>query len=594
VSAASVAIRAADLLRVRRHADLVAVCGLAAFTGALVAATWGTWGDLDSDTGYDVVAGARVADGELPYRDFTYYYGPLAPFLAGFAALLGGEGFGPAVGLGLVIALAIVAATFALARAVVPPLGAFLAAAITAAVALIPNNYSFVLPHTSAATLGTLLLLLVLLGLWRYAATASWSWAAGSGLALGLATLTKPEPAAAAVLAVAAWIVYRARTGAGVRRPAALVGGPALAVPLLAYGSFLTVVSPRVLLLENLWPVDELEAGGETLIRARMPLSAESVVDLLRYSLPYLAGVVVLVALARLLERPGRHRRLLVGACVLGSILFVAACVAKPDGLRDGIYYAYGWIPLGALLALVVVSRRIRRGEAGPVRGLELAGAVALLVLAVTTYNGFVFHGWRPTMAHYYAPLAAILIARIHVVELARGRAAYVLNVAWVVFLVAAGTGLALKDAHSEMIVVRGPGGALAETPAAAGVYQAALDEIAARTEPGEPILVAPLMTGLHPLSGHQSPLSKISMLPGALPDRSDQLAAIEELDRAGVRLVLTNRREWLGYGHGAFGETFDQVLAGWIERNFDRVATFTAEGEAVRAIDVWVRRRSS
>jgi hypothetical protein len=191
-------------------------------------------------------------------------------------------------------------------------------------------------------------------------------------------------------------------------------------------------------------------------------------------------------------------------------------------------------------------------------------------------------------------PLAAILIARIHLVELARGRTAYALNVAWVAFLAAAGTGLALHDARSESVVVRGPGGAIAETPAEGALYQAALDEIAARAEPGEPILVAPLMTGLHVLSGHESPLRKISMLPGALPDPADQRAAIGELDRAGVRLILTNRREWIGYGHGAFGETFNQELAGWIERKFDRVTTFYADGEEVGAIDVWVRRGSS
>ena len=594
MTAASAAVRAADLLRVRRHADVMAVCGLAAFTGALVAATWGTWGDLDSDTGYDVVAGSRVAEGELPYRDFTNYYGPLAPFLAGFAALVGGQGFGPAVWLGLVVAVAIVAATFALARAVVAPLGAFFAAAITAAVAFIPNNYSFVLPHTFAATLGTLFLLLVLLGLWRYAVTGSSRLAVAVGVALGLATLTKPEPAAAAILAVVVWLAYRARTGAGARLPGALIAGPALAVPTLVYGSILAVVSPRVLLLENLWPVDELDAGGSTLIRARMPLSAESLVDLLRHSLPYAASVVGLLGLAWLLERPGRHRRPLAAACVLAAALFVAACIAKPDGLRDGIYYAYGWIPLGALLAVAVVGRRIHRGETGAVRGIELAGAVALAVLAVTTYHGFVFHGWRPNMAHYYVPLAAILIARVHLVELSRSRAAYALNVAWVAFLAAAGTGLALNDARSESVVVRGPGGALAETPAEGALYQAALDEIAARTEPGEPILAAPLMTGLHVLSGHESPLRKLSMLPGTLPEPADQRAVIAELDRTGVRLVLTNRREWIGYGHGAFGETFNQELAGWIERNFDRVTTFYADGEAVGAIDVWVRRGSS
>ena len=590
MTTAPVAFREART-RVALHADVLALVGVAVFAAGLAALTWGTWGDLDSDTGYDVVAGSRVADGELPYRDFTYYYGPLAPFLTGLAALIGGAGLWPAVGLGLVIAFAIVGATYGLARIVVGPLGAFLAAAITAAVAFIPSNYSFVLPHTYGATLGTLLLLLVLLGLWRYSATAHSRWAVAAGVALGLVALTKPEPAAAAFLAVAVWLVLRARAGLGARRPGGLIAAPAVAIPVLVYGAFLTIVSPGTLLFENLWPVDELRAGGDTLIRARMPFTAESLVDLLRYSLPYAAAVAGLVVLARLLDRPGRYQRLLLIACGVAGAVFVAACIAKPDGLRDGLYYIYGWIPLGALVAVAVTARRSRRGTPDARLQVELAGAVALLLLAVTTYNGFVLHGWRPTMSVYYVPLAAILVARLHLVELARGRNAYVLGVAWVAFLAAAGTGLALKDARAESVTVRGPGGALAETPAEARLYQGALDEIARRTEPGEPIFVAPLMTGLYPLSGHDSPLDKISMLPGALPDASDQLAAIGELDRAGVRLVVTDDRTWLGYGHRAFGETFDGLLASWIEHNFDRVTTLRAEGEKPRTVSIWTRR---
>jgi hypothetical protein len=56
-------------------ADTVAITALAVLTAVLVALTWGAWGDFGRDTGYDVVAGARVAHGDLPYRDFTYYYG---------------------------------------------------------------------------------------------------------------------------------------------------------------------------------------------------------------------------------------------------------------------------------------------------------------------------------------------------------------------------------------------------------------------------------------------------------------------------------------------------------------------------------------
>jgi predicted transcriptional regulator len=64
VTAAAVAIRArAERLRVAVSADALALGGLTVFSLGLLALVWGTWGDLDSDTGYDLVAGIRMADG---------------------------------------------------------------------------------------------------------------------------------------------------------------------------------------------------------------------------------------------------------------------------------------------------------------------------------------------------------------------------------------------------------------------------------------------------------------------------------------------------------------------------------------------------
>ena len=84
-----VGTRASRRLRVGLGVDVIAVAGPATLFAVLAAATWGTWGDLDSDTGYDVVAGNLVAQGQLPYVDFVYYYGPLAPPLAGARDLAG-------------------------------------------------------------------------------------------------------------------------------------------------------------------------------------------------------------------------------------------------------------------------------------------------------------------------------------------------------------------------------------------------------------------------------------------------------------------------------------------------------------------------
>jgi hypothetical protein len=592
VSTATLPLRPTRL-RVAAASDAVALSGLAVLVAGLLAATWGAWGDLDSDTGYDVAAGTRVAEGELPYRDFVYYYGPLSPLASGAAAWLGGSGLAPAVALGLVIAGAIVAVTYGVARIVTGPIGAFLASGLTAAVAFIPNNYSFVLPHTHAATLGTLLLLLMLLCAWRYAARERPAWLVSAGACAGLALLTKPEPALAVLAAAAAWLALRGLAGARFTRELARFAAPALLIAAAVYGAFLTAVSPRALLLENLYPVDELAAGGEALVRVRMPLTLESIAVLGGKLALYAAGAAALVLLARVIDGAGARRRLLVAVAVAGGLLVATAAVAKPDGIRDGLPYVFGWIPAGAVLAVAVLASRYRRrsGAWTPVAQLELAAAVALAVLAATTYGSFVFHGWRPQMAVYAVPLAALLLVRLHLVDLARSRTGHAIGTAWLAFLVAVLGGLTLKDSRAESVTVRGPGGTLAGAPADAALYQRALDAIAERTRPGEPILVAPMMTGLYVLSGHESPLRELSLLPSALPEPADERAAIARLERAGVNLVVTDDRSWRGYGQGAFGQTFHRELAFWVERNYDHAQTIRASSDSSRSLDIWERR---
>ena len=601
MTSAVLAARAqAERVRVAVGADTIAVSALALFVGALALLTWGTWGDLDSDTGYDLVAAHRIADGDLIYRDFVYYYGPLGPGVLGLLALFGGADVSTALFLGLPIALAIVGATYLLARAVVGPLAAFLAAAITASVAFIPDNYSYVVPHTTDMTLGMLFLLASLLGVWRYAATGHSRWLAGVGLALGLLTLTKPEPALAAGVAVALWLIVRARRGSRFGREAALVAVPAIMIAALVYVPLTAAVGPHRLFLENLYPVGYLDAAGGIELRNRMPMTVDSFVAVGSKLVLYAIGISAMLAAAAGLSRPGRMQRVLIGAAVAVGALAVVAALANPEALRRGLQFAYGWIPAGVAIALVVLAWRglRRRSVLTPADEVSLAGVAALAVLSLTVYRGFFPHAPHEQMAAYYIPLAAVFLVRLHLGELARNRAAYVLGVGWVAFLALAGVGLTVKDARTDAVAVHGAGGSLSEAREEAPLYQAALDWIHRSTRPGEPIFVAPMLTSLYPLSQHWSPVDEISMLPGALPDEKAENRAIQEIDRAGVRLILTDNRTWPGYDHRAFGETFDVSLANWIKSNFRRVATFTVpahdtyeEVKPERTLLVWMRR---
>ena len=554
--------------RVAVSSDVVALTGIALVCVALAALTWARWGDLGNDTGYDFVAGWKVAHGALPYRDFIYWYGPLAPALTGLAFLVGGSStIAPAIALGLLVASATVALTYALVRTHAGPLGAGIAATMAAAVAFSPNQFSFVLPHTGDASLGALFLLGCVLALERRAFLAA-------GVLAGIVALTKPEFEFAALAGGLVLLALRRN-----RREVRAFALPAIAIPAVVYGGFLTQVSAHALVDENLYPRAFFRIAGTTMLRARFPLTARSIVELGGRLALYCLGAVAIVALSRALLRPRRRAWLLTatgcGAAVVGASLI------RPEVLRHGLHFAWGWIPAGAVVVAVVLLRR--RAQDGA------AETIALAVLAGTTYAAFFVEASSPQMAVYAVPLAASFLVRLHLTEL---RTAARLGTIWLAFLAAATVGLTLKDARAENVSVKGPGGTLVESAGKARVYQQALDAVARNSKPGDAILVAPQLTWMYALSQRENPLPQLSLLPGTLGSSADARAAIATLERRHVRLVLVDRRTYAGYGHTSFGGSFDRLLADWIRSHFAQIAALR-DAATSPTIYVWSRRAS-
>jgi hypothetical protein len=583
----------ASHVRVGSFADLFAAGGLLVLAAALMIVTWGSWGDFGGDTGYDLLAGARLAGGELPYRDYVYYYGPLAPALLALCFSLGGTGLGSAVSLGLAVAVGTILLTYAIARVLLDPLGAFLAAAMTAPIVLSSTPFSFVLPHAYSAPLGIVVALGFLLCLARYATGNTPRSLTAAGAFAGLATLTRPEITMAIFAAAGLWLVLRAWSGAGGWREALRFTAPVLVIPAVVYGVALTVVSPYRLLWENLYPMEALRAAGNAILKIHAPMTVASAVELVGNVLLYGAGTLGLLLLARVLARGGSLGRLtLVATVVIGSLVVVAA-LARLETMRYGLTFVYGWIPAGsALAALVGLVRFSRRsGDWNPAAQLQLASTVVLAVLAAKTYAAFFIYSTVPQYAVYTIPFVAIFLAHLHLVELARGGGARAVGAAWLAFMIVVGLGLTWKDARAESATVHGPGGTMAVRPRDGTVYQAALSSIMDRTQPGDPILLAPQLTTLYVLTGRVNPLPQLSLLPGALPTEFDERAAIARLESRGVRFVVVDRRSFGEYGHSTFGGSFQRVLASWIRENFDHTTSLGDGSAGSPELQVWVKR---
>jgi hypothetical protein len=568
----------------------LATAGLIAWCVLLAALTWRSWGDLGVDTGYDVLAGVRVSHGELPYIDFTYYYGPLAPLVLGAAGAILGDGVGTSIAVGLALSLLIVFLTYRVARLIAGPLGAVLAGALTATAAFATGNMSFVVPYTASATIAVAACLAALLALAAHGRSGRRAHLYGAGAALGVVTLTRPEFVTALAAGLAVWLILGAGSWRALVRDAFAVAAPAVAIAAVVYGAFLTQISPSVLVTDNLVPVNQLREAGSEVVRSAMPLTAASIVTLTARLVLYAGGVAALLGAAALIRRGGLARRAALAAVLVALCGFLAALAVNPEAVRHQLQQAWGWVPAGAgIAAVAVLWAALRRGLE---RTLEwrLAGTVAALlaVLAATNYAQFFPYATHfANKAAFAMPFAAIFLAWLHLRWLPRigGTPVAAIGAAWLAALALAGAVLVVHDAAAESGTVHGPGGTLAAPPEQAAAFQSAIDRIEAETRPGDPVLIGPQMTWMYVVAGRPNPLPQLVTLPGALTI-ADQRAA--EARMRDVDLAVIDTRSFAEFGHGRFGETFDRELARWLHADFRLQATYPIGSD--RGLEVWHR----
>ena len=592
--------RRAALAGVRAFAfsEAAAWAGLAIFCAALAVLTWGTWGDVAMDTGYDLLAAARTAGGEVPYADYTYFYGPAAPTLLGGLYAVAGTGIGPAFAFGLAIALAIVALTYRYARELAGTVGGFFAAALTATAAFSSANNSFVMPHSFSAPLAVLLSLAALGAAFQVARGGSRRWLVVAGACAGAVALCRPEHTLALAATLAVWLGLRALAQSDRSRSfreALLVAAPAIAIPAIAYGALLTQVSLDELVRENLFPVDYLREAGNVVLKAHAPFTLGSFAELGAKLVLYAGGAAVLVAAGAALSAGGRARRVALVAAGAAVVGFLGVLAAKPDTVRYYLEYAYAWIPAGAWVAVGACAWRFRhrRGSWDATAQVELLAVLFLAVLATKSYASFLPQPNPdfPPDTPYMLPFAGAFLAWLHLQVLPRGSdTGRRLGAAWLALLVTASAVLVVGDARKETFTIAGAHGQLTAHAADGPVYQRALDMIERATAPGEPVLLAPQMTSLYVISGRTDPLPQLSLLPGTLAGGSRE--AVARMNERHVQLAITNRTPLETYEHGAFGETFAQGVARWLESDFRRTAVLRGSGTDPLVLDVWQRRQ--
>jgi len=288
-------------------------------------------GGAEFDEGIVLQAAARIADGQIPYADFAWPYGPGHGYLLGWSFDL----FGPSlIGWRIVRSLAdaaVAVAVFALARRGGAPTWAAVAGWLAAACAMAQPTSATPLAPALALGLGAIL-----------AATAARPRIGLAAVLTALAIAWRPDFGLYAALAVLAALLLGPTPTRPAWRPVAAYAGLTAALALLAYLPFLVAAGPADLysallgdsLRERDWWTLPFPWAYDGPLRAWPPGAlAEDAKDLLGFYLPALAlaGLALTAALGalRLRARAGLPPSLAaLGVLALGCLAYL---LSRPD-----------------------------------------------------------------------------------------------------------------------------------------------------------------------------------------------------------------------------------------------------------------------
>jgi hypothetical protein len=549
---------------------------------AVLAATWRRWGAPEIDPGLDLTTASGYFHGRLPYEDIRYIYGPAGLTLLAGSFELFGASLSTAWGLGIVETVAILGVFYALARVWLPAITAGAATLVLIPIAFSGTVFDFVLPHSSAATMGCLALLAEVLALAKGRRRLG-------GVFAGICVLTRPEFVIFAAAAGLGTGLGRAREdgrSAGVRALLEVaLPGLLVSVPVLAF--FAARAGLHELIFENLIPVDFARVAGDRIQGQWAPVSVAGLVGILARGAIWALGLAGLVrSVLEVGRRRGPARALgLWPLAAAGAAVLFAYAASKGLGLFPGtrgvlvdeskrLLIAMSWLPLPAIAVAVWALRRAWRGDAAPGVGWapDLTLALTAAACGIRCYHRFTPDSYAP----YFAALPLLVAAIVHERvgdrwPQARWAARGALVVIAGALMLHAYAGLYRDDTT----LVRTPRGSFKASQPTASSLQGTVDFVTAHSRPGEQVLVVPDDSAVHFLTDRDPPLYDVSFLPGRLDTKADERDAIARLDRAPPCLVVLAARSFDNFGLPRFGVDYNRLLGGWISRSYRTAATY-------------------
>lgn len=549
----------------------------------MAAFTWRTWPDVLIDFGREAYVAWRLAEGDVLHRDVVYVNGPLSPYWNALWFRLFGVGLDTLFLANATVLVALTTVWFGLIRRASDTLAGWVACAVFLTLFGFGQyvgigNYNYMAPYSHELPHG-LLLAAVGIACWnRVPRSGGGVWAGAAGLAIGLVALTKIEVFAAAAFASAVGLTgLTRRDGWRAMRPRLASFGVGFAAPLVL--AVLALAGPLGL-------AGSLRAVGVAGIR----LVADDLAALPFYQ--HGLGTD---------DLPGNAGLALLWAVKIG-LLFVPAVAAA--FLVQGERLRGGWVPLaaGAVMAAALLPFEIawlQPPRAFPLFVLAGLGLTLWRLFPLLSMGEEREEAPRLLQAMLFAFATVMLAkiffhARIHQYGFALAMPAALLLTATLVTWIPAeierrgGSGALFRGAALGVIAVTvvghlqivapyvqqkssrlgGVDDAIRVHPGIARVLGGALEEIQARTRPGQPLTVMPEGVMLNFMARRPLPTRYFSFNPFEVLVYGED-AMIQAFDASPPAAVVLVHHDTSEHGARFLGRNYGIDLLRWVRDHY-------------------------
>jgi hypothetical protein len=571
-----------------RHRWWLALATAIVFAGT-VTHTWARWGELRVDAGGALDRAARVAGGQLLYRDVQSPYGPLGTYAAAAAFRAFGVHLSTAYGLCIAVLALQGWLLWSIGRRVLSEgEAAFAVIMFWFLMAIQPGLTSWLLPNTFATVFGAFFATATLALSLSSHGRRSLAYLTVASAAAALAGLAKVEFGVAAVGAIMVSIAVAPPPRGERTRAFAAAVAPGATLTLVVAAALCALVPVEQLVGDNLYRQRTLAlVVPATRGWAEFPLWPMLREAVLRYGVELPVRAAVFAAGGAMLAAGRGWRRWAGGALALAALL-PPLLPGYPQlreflGLRRGLPYYWApaaWALVGAVAAVAHVRSPTPRTR-------------AVLVIAVFAVLLSLRWNFRLRLASYYGflgPILLLLVVRTVASSLLRRTLPPWATVAVFVVPLAAAETANLQAFAQRSFALEFPRGTIIDTPARAAPIQQVVELIRRATAPSDFVAVIPEERIINFLSERRNPTRDSGIGPGWLATPADEAAYVAELQARPPAMIVLSARRYTEFGYGELA-TYNPLVADYIARAYRKRRSF---GVGFESYAVYVPNHSS